>query len=117
MSFDWSPDLHRHEREDHPTLRRCSECGIDKDSVTFLEAHELVTGQAGFLCPEDGRDSTFSRIDVMRRHYLNHAADAQRYPCPHCKKYRGKNGFKRKDELTQHLRGYHHIGEGEIIPR
>lgn len=68
-------------------------------------------------------DSTFTRLDVMNRHYLIHAADTKRYPCPHCKKYKGKYGFKRKDHLTQHLRGYHHIGvddvksEGRSCPR
>jgi hypothetical protein len=35
----------------------------------------------------------------------------KRYACKYCKKYRGSNGFKRKDHLTQHLRNYHHIGE------
>lgn len=50
----------------------------------------------------------------MNRHYLNHQSEAKRYPCPHCKKYKGKFGFKRKDHLTQHLRGYHHIGEDEV---
>jgi hypothetical protein len=42
-----------------------------------------------------------------------HLDDVKRFPCKYCKKYRGQNGFKRKDHLTQHLRGYHHIGEGE----
>ncbi|KAF2093255.1 hypothetical protein NA57DRAFT_23935, partial [Rhizodiscina lignyota] len=36
-----------------------------------------------------------------------------RHPCPHCKKYRGNNGFKRRDHLTQHLRNYHHIDVDE----
>ncbi len=115
MSFDRLVRLHDHECEHHPNMRRCSECGVKTHSTGELEWHALRTGHGALLCPQDGCDSTFSRFDVMRRHYLNHAADVQRYPCPHCKKYRGKNGFKRKDHLTQHLRGYHHIGEVENI--
>ncbi|KAL2358214.1 hypothetical protein BJ546DRAFT_803693, partial [Cryomyces antarcticus] len=44
-----------------------------------------------------------------------HAVECPRYPCTHCKRHRGADGFKRKDHLTQHLRNYHHIeadGEG-----
>lgn len=113
MSFDLVSNLERHERENHPNLFRCSDCGIECNSVGGLEWHASRMSHAAFLCPENGCNSTFNRTNVLRRHYLNHVADAQRYPCPHCKKYRGKNGFKRKDHLTQHLRGYHHIGEGE----
>ncbi|KAJ5058630.1 hypothetical protein J3E72DRAFT_196388, partial [Bipolaris maydis] len=40
-----------------------------------------------------------------------HRDDAKRFPCKYCKKYRGSNGFKRRDHLTQHIRNYHHIGE------
>lgn len=87
-----------------------------KDSTGELESHAWVEKHAAFLCPEDGCDSTFTRIDVMRRHNLKHTPDARRYPCPHCKKYRGKTGFKRMDHLTQHLRGYHHIREDESAP-
>ncbi|EMD90784.1 hypothetical protein COCC4DRAFT_159232 [Bipolaris maydis ATCC 48331] len=40
-----------------------------------------------------------------------HRDDAKRFPCKYCKKYRGSNGFKRRDHLVQHVRNYHHIGE------
>jgi len=111
MSFRWAWELEHHEREEHPYLYRCFECESEGNSINNLEDHALKTGHATFLCPEGGCGSTFSRYDVMKRHYLNHTADAQRFPRPHCKMYRGKNGFKRKDHLTQHLRGYHHAGE------
>ncbi|KAF2838339.1 hypothetical protein M501DRAFT_920821, partial [Patellaria atrata CBS 101060] len=42
-----------------------------------------------------------------------HSNSAPRYPCHHCRKYRGINGFKCRDHLTQHLRNYHHIGESD----
>ncbi|EUC34656.1 hypothetical protein COCCADRAFT_61878, partial [Bipolaris zeicola 26-R-13] len=42
-----------------------------------------------------------------------HQDDAKRFPCKYCKKYRGSNGFKRRDHLTQHVRSYHHIGEND----
>ncbi|KAF2432776.1 hypothetical protein EJ08DRAFT_585166, partial [Tothia fuscella] len=43
-----------------------------------------------------------------------HRADGPRYPCPHCRKYRGRASFKRKDHLRQHVRSYHHIQDDNV---
>ena len=64
------------------------------------------------MCKHEGCEKKFSRLDTYQRHQRTHQEDAKRFPCKYCKKYRGKNAFGRKDHLTQHVRGYHHINEG-----
>ena len=39
---------------------------------------------------------------------IKHEDNGQRFPCERCPNHRGRNGFRRKDHLTQHLRQYHH---------
>jgi len=105
------PESLEHVQTQNPELPTCAQCGFIGRTQWCIEYHAQETNHAAFICPYDDCDSKFSRTDVMKRHCLNHKPDAPRYPCPHCKKYQGKFGFKRKDHLTQHLRGYHHIGD------
>ena len=60
-------------------------------------------------------------LRVVNRHMLQHRPDIPRFPCTFCRKYRGHNGFKRKDHLTQHIRNYHHVelnddGRSMVLP-
>lgn len=91
----------------------CYERGALINDRSSLQRHVLSTGHASFVCPIDGCQSTFSRVDVLEHHQFAHSATTTRYPCKYCKKYRGQDGFKRKDHLTQHVRNYHHIGEAK----
>ena len=100
-----------HMRIVHP---ECSECGAAFSSGNKLSEHSEETGHAAFICEQLDCDSAFSRYDTYERHLKIHEDNVKRYACPHCKKHRGVNGFKRKDHLTQHLRNYHHIGEDEV---
>ena len=102
-----------HTRTAHPELRSCSECGAAFSSKKKLSEHAEETGHPAFICEQPDCGSAFSRYDTYERHLKIHEDDVKRYACPHCKKHRGVNGFKRKDHLTQHLRNYHHIGEDE----
>lgn len=68
----------------------------------------MDTGHAALICPVDNCQSTFSHRDVLERHKIIHSITTTRYPCDICRKYRGQDGFKRKDHLTQHIRDYHH---------
>lgn len=111
--FHSSQGIFHHMRTAHPELRSCSECGAAFSSRHKLSEHAEETGHAAFICGQSDCGSAFSRYDTYERHLKIHEDDAKRYACPHCKKHRGVNGFKRKDHLTQHLRNYHHIGEYE----
>jgi uncharacterized Zn-finger protein len=98
-------------RTAYPELRSCSECGAAFSFKHELNEHAEKTGHAAFICGQAGCGSAFSRYDTYEQHLKVHEDDVKRYACPHCKKHRGVNGFKRKDHLTQHLRNYHHIEE------
>lgn len=111
--FGVSWRISRHMRTAHPELRSCSECGAAFSTKHKLSEHAEKTGHAAFICEQPDCGSAFSRYDTYERHLKIHEDDVKRYACPHCKKHRGVNGFKRKDHLTQHLRNYHHIGEDE----
>ncbi|KAG0652852.1 hypothetical protein D0Z07_0037 [Hyphodiscus hymeniophilus] len=76
-------------------------------SMPRKSMRKLVTNVFGLSQPMGS--SHGMRIDVLKRHKLQHSSAQQRYSCTHCKKWRAPNGFVRKDHLTQHLRNYHHI--------
>ena len=110
-------ELEAHERLVHPDLPRCGQCSAIADSNRELETHARETDHFAFACKEDECNSKFFEVGVYRRHVRKHQDDAVRFPCRYCRKYRGKEGFKRKDHLTQHIRNYHHIGEDEVKRR
>ena len=99
----------------HPDVFTCDECMYVGKTLYEIGLHAANTGHASFICKHNGCEKKFSRLDTYQRHQQTHREDAKRFPCKYCKKYRGKNGFKRKDHLTQHIRNYHHIGEGEQV--
>jgi len=104
-----------HMRAMHQDVLTCDECMYAGKSQYEIALHASSTGHASFICKHDGCEKKFARLDTYQRHQRTHREDAKRFPCKYCRKYRGKNGFKRKDHLTQHVRIYHHIGEGEQI--
>lgn len=81
----------------------CAECRLPFQS---LEAHAKAVNHRAFSCAFKNCASSFGRRDLLLRHELTHT-DETNYPCPHCDKYSGKNGFKRKDHLQQHLSNFH----------
>jgi hypothetical protein len=87
----------------------CADCGEVFQSKRHANEHADKSGHAPYQCGAPDCDSQFTREDSLRRHMTLHEDRVLRYPCPHCKKYKGINGFKRKDHLMQHMRGYHHI--------
>jgi hypothetical protein len=108
-------DYRDHLKTSHPGLFICAQCDTPFDKQFLLERHASNSGHASFLCDRQDCGKTFLRLDTYQRHWKVHQDDTERFPCKYCKKYRGTNGFKRKDHLTQHLRGYHHIGEDEAL--
>lgn len=103
-----------HMRVTHSEFRACNQCKTAFSSIAALGKHASETGHASFSCPEEGCGKACSRFDVFERHQVTHRLDVTRFPCQHCRRHRGVNGFKRKDHLTQHLRNYHHIGVDDV---
>jgi hypothetical protein len=110
-------DGRNHMQTMHWAADTCDQCLEVFRCIQSLEMHTYMTGHIGFICKQDDCEKGFSRWDTYTRHQRTHQKDARRFPCKYCKKYKGKNGFKRKDHLTQHVRNYHHIGEDDISSR
>lgn len=101
----WS-SLETHLQAAHP----CPECGFAGTCLNDLRDHAAGTGHSPFTCFHQSCESQFSRPDSLERHIAQHLESQPRYECPHCYKHNGDRAFKRRDHLTQHLRGYHNIG-------
>ncbi|CAN9188281.1 unnamed protein product [Alternaria alternata] len=99
----------------HQGMTSCDQCQEVFESVWLLDGHASGLGHTAFICKQEDCEKGFTRSDTYTRHQRIHQKDARRFPCKYCKKYRGKNGFKRKDHLTQHVRNYHHIGEDDAF--
>ena len=85
------------------------------ESVT---EHARSSGHAIVQCDYDGCGKSFNRPDTFFRHMEIHNTQNQtRFPCNLCKKYRGKQGFKRRDHLTQHLRNFHMVNDEDLSGR
>lgn len=110
----WKYGIFWHIRNAHLQLRTCCQCQQIFQDTGALGRHASETGHASFACVMEGCEKTFSRYDILKRHLCTHRSNIQRFPCPHCRRHRGADGFKRKDHLTQHLRNYHHIGVDDI---
>ncbi|KAF4611365.1 hypothetical protein G7Y89_g15648 [Cudoniella acicularis] len=107
-----SSDILHHFRNNHAEIRySCAECQENFEDQQQLEIHTSSTMHAAYVCqfPDCGSEST--RYSDLLRHQLTHKTNVPRYPCTHCRKYRGSNGFKRKDHLRQHIRNYHRIDD------
>ncbi|MCJ1349904.1 hypothetical protein MMC31_008147 [Peltigera leucophlebia] len=111
ISSEISPENH----DDHEPVKSafpntCMECNQSFKKVNDLYYHCRRESHAAFMCKCGER---YTRSDVLNRHVKTNRPEPQKYTCPHCKSRRGGKSFKRKDHLTQHIRGYHHIGTHE----
>lgn len=82
----------------------CFECKEAFKNQAQLQVHAHTHQHSPFAC---ACGKTFARIDVLNRHIDSFSKDVLKYPCSHCKDHRVQDGFRRKDHLIQHLKGYH----------
>ncbi|KAF2647704.1 hypothetical protein K491DRAFT_614152 [Lophiostoma macrostomum CBS 122681] len=87
----------------------CQQCKEFFSAYYSLEYHVQKTGHTALFCDTQDCGKVCSRFDTFSRHRKSHEDDVPRFPCKYCKKYSGLKGFKRKDHLNQHLRGYHNM--------
>ena len=108
ISSEISPANHDdHERVTLADPNACVECSQSFANGWLLGEHCSDEAHAGFMC-KCGKG--YARLDVLNRHLKTYQPDLRKYTCPHCNSHNGGKSFKRKDHLTQHIRGYHHIG-------
>ncbi|MCJ1346085.1 hypothetical protein MMC31_004297 [Peltigera leucophlebia] len=114
ISSEISPENHDdHERVKSAFPNTCMECSQSFKHAYLLHHHCRDESHAAFMCKCGER---FTGSGVLSRHVKTNRPEPQKYTCPHCKSRRGGKSFKRKDNLTQHIRGYHHIGTDEFNP-
>ncbi|KAH9224628.1 hypothetical protein DL95DRAFT_473217, partial [Leptodontidium sp. 2 PMI_412] len=105
-----SGGVHEHYKMVHAdAMIYCAQCGTGFSSAAQLDSHAGEANHLAYTCRVPDCNSEFTRIGELNRHQLVHQPDVPRHPCPHCRKYRGAKGFKRRDHLVQHIRNYHHI--------
>lgn len=102
-----------HGRVDLGQPHLCGDCGQDFGGSYLLCQHAQEESHQPFACICNAR---FSRPDTLSRHLRANDNGLPRYPCRYCRKRSGKNGFRRRDHLIQHIRGYHKFNPEEKIP-
>ncbi|KAF4872746.1 Zinc finger protein Gfi-1 [Colletotrichum siamense] len=111
------PHLEGHRRSETSHPNSCAECRKEFKSRAQLQQHAIEAQHTPFACV---CGKGFARLDVLYRHLDSFGNQMPKYPCQFCKKHRGKNGFKRRDHLVQHIRGYHKFEAeeklGDILP-
>ncbi|EGY22533.1 uncharacterized protein VDAG_03971 [Verticillium dahliae VdLs.17] len=88
----------------------CAQCQSDFKNDTGLGDHALTVQHQPFQCT---CGQSFSRLDVLYRRKDIYSQDMPKHPCRYCKRHRGRNGFKRKDHLRQHMRAFHKFDADE----
>ncbi|KAH8674476.1 hypothetical protein BGZ60DRAFT_273093 [Tricladium varicosporioides] len=103
-SKTFSEDIGSHARLEKDSTA-CIQCKESFDTKGALDTHAKYSQHSPYSCT---CGKVFSRCDILDRH-IHSIQPTRTYPCPHCKKYQGTKAFSRRDHLTQHIRGYHHI--------
>lgn len=93
-----------HERVESAHPNTCMECSDSFMDLRDLNNHGAWESHKAFMC-KCGKG--YTRSDVLDRHLKSYQPELRKYTCPHCK---SRKSFKRKDHLTQYIRGFHHIG-------
>ncbi|KAI0535381.1 hypothetical protein GGR58DRAFT_479319 [Xylaria digitata] len=79
----------------------------------FRNGQHFFASESPLLC-HCGKE--FARLYTLRRHIQNSQKnDLPEYPCPECTRHQGKNGFKRKDHLRQHLKHGHNYDDDRLV--
>ncbi|KAK5636508.1 hypothetical protein RRF57_012220 [Xylaria bambusicola] len=89
----------------------CAECNETFEDETSLIKHGKYRKHSPYACSCGVK---FARADVLSRHIKGFLKESAQYQCPFCKRHRGKQAFRRRDHLVQHLRGYHKMDSEEI---
>ncbi|KAK2772455.1 CROL alpha [Colletotrichum kahawae] len=111
------PHLEGHWRLETSHPNSCAECKEEFKNRAQLQQHAIEAQHTPFACI---CGKGFARLDVLYRHIDSFGNEMPKYPCSYCKKHRGKDGFRRRDHLVQHIRGYHKFEAeeklGDILP-
>ncbi|KAI1152973.1 hypothetical protein F4825DRAFT_416896 [Nemania diffusa] len=105
------PDIPSHHPVWDDLAITCAECNEIFSSAEQLREHAKGRKHSPYVC---SCGVNFARNDVLRRHIASYLKENAKYPCTFCRRHRGKQAFRRKDHLVQHLQGYHKMDPEEI---
>ncbi|KAI1366344.1 hypothetical protein F5Y08DRAFT_301400 [Xylaria arbuscula] len=106
-----SPHSPRHHLVWNDSAISCAECGDIAEDESKLISHAKNQKHSPYACSCGVK---FARTDALNRHIKSFLKESAKYQCTFCKRHRGKNAFRRRDHLVQHLRGYHKMDPEEI---
>ncbi|KAI3320598.1 hypothetical protein HD806DRAFT_225327 [Xylariaceae sp. AK1471] len=112
-----TPHLPDHHEVWDASAIACAECGKTFTHYSQWEDEGYVLNHAksekhsAFACSCGAK---FARKDVLIRHLKSLTKESAKYQCTFCRRYRGRQAFRRRDHLVQHLRGYHKMEPEEI---
>ncbi|KAI0966002.1 hypothetical protein F4678DRAFT_309057 [Xylaria arbuscula] len=106
-----TPHLPRHHEVWDESALACAECGEAVAQRWQLLKHAKDQKHSPYACFCGVK---FARNDVLIRHLKSFTKESAQYPCTFCKRHRGKQAFRRRDHLVQHLRGYHKMESEDI---
>ncbi|KAI1139842.1 hypothetical protein F5Y05DRAFT_334327 [Hypoxylon sp. FL0543] len=110
-SHGHDPDASGHHRVQGASRNSCAACNASFSHNNALERHAQQEGHVAFVC---SCSKQFTRPDALHRHIASFRKETPAFPCPSCKRHRGKHGFRRRDHLVQHLSGYHKVDPKKI---
>ncbi|KAI1335278.1 hypothetical protein F5Y15DRAFT_255594 [Xylariaceae sp. FL0016] len=105
----------------HYTCMR-PDCGLQLDSIFALDRHQelpharehCLISVKPFKCK---CNKQFSRLPSLRRHIESFDSSLPQWPCEDCAAHQGKDAFRRKDHLVQHLRVFHKLDQTDLDAR
>ncbi|KAI0381645.1 hypothetical protein F5Y04DRAFT_288477 [Hypomontagnella monticulosa] len=86
--------------------------GRSDESTTPAIGHGKVGNHDSYCC---ACGKSYTRVDALRRHIKSQSNATPLYPCGYCYEHQGEKGFRRIDNLIQHLEGYHKIKNPEKL--
>ncbi|KAI1300794.1 hypothetical protein F5Y03DRAFT_363592 [Xylaria venustula] len=106
-----TPHLPHHRAIWDDAVLLCAECNETFEHRTKLLEHAKDAKHSPYKCFCGVK---FARCDVLIRHLKSFTKESAKYPCTFCRRHRGKQAFRRRDHLVQHLQGYHKMEPEEI---
>ncbi|KAI0485856.1 hypothetical protein F4859DRAFT_398075 [Xylaria cf. heliscus] len=107
----YTPHLPSHREVWNDSAIACAECNETFQNSYELGKHATANKHSPRAC---SCGTKFARYDVLIRHLESLTKESAKYQCKFCKHHRGKQAFRRRDHLVQHLRGYHKMEPEEI---
>ncbi|KAF2965061.1 hypothetical protein GQX73_g8523 [Xylaria multiplex] len=111
LNHQATPHLPDHREVWDDSAVACAECNGTFGGPVELSQHADECQHSSYACFCGVK---FARHDTLLRHLNGFTEKGARYECTFCRRHLGKQAFRRRDHLVQHLRGYHNMEQEKI---